>query len=356
MHFQPGIAIMKFQSYEAMTRSAELAKLYRAVILGLVLLAVAGCRRDDGLMLPQAAVTLPADGRPHRLAVIRQHHGGTLEASSFANSSADLTFLQETPDAIAVQILSPVIPGTASARFFWHRRRYAIPIRFAESDSDSFGDGFPDWARLHSAADREAFRSWFVTIAEQEASLPNDKLPPEIADCAALLRFAYREALVQHDAAWFAAQSQPERFSALVSVAQYHYPATPLHAGLFRVRPGPYLPADANNGAFAQFADAHRLMAFNTHRISRDIRSAQPGDLLFFRQLEQNSPYHSMIVAGATSDRVIYHTGPIGKRKGEIRRVAMQDLLSYPDVRWRPVPGNTNFLGVYRWNVLREGD
>src|SRR5690349_21968790 len=26
---------------------------------------------------------------------------------------------------------------------------------------------------------------------------------------------------------------------------------------------------------------------------------------------------------------------------------------SHPSPRWRPVAGNPNFLGVYRWNVLR---
>jgi len=30
--------------------------------------------------------------------------------------------------------------------------------------------------------------------------------------------------------------------------------------------------------------------------------------------------------------------------------------LHHPDARWRPLPENTNFLGVYRWNILREGD
>jgi uncharacterized protein YfaT (DUF1175 family) len=32
----------------------------------------------------------------------------------------------------------------------------------------------------------------------------------------------------------------------------------------------------------------------------------------------------------------------------------MTDLLHHPDLRWRPVVDNSNFLGVYRWNILRE--
>ncbi len=98
------------------------------------------------------------------------------------------------------------------------------------------------------------------------------------------------------------------------------------------------------------------LIDNNTHLVGRDLRLALPGDLLFFRQMGENSPYHSMIVAGWNSEWLIYHTGPDGKEKGEIRRVALEDLLHHPDARWRPVPGNSNFLGVYRWNILRDGE
>ena len=42
--------------------------------------------------------------------------------------------------------------------------------------------------------------------------------------------------------------------------------------------------------------------------------AARPGDLLFYRQLEQNSPFHSMILTGTAHDWAVYHTGPIGKR------------------------------------------
>jgi uncharacterized protein len=38
-----------------------------------------------------------------------------------------------------------------------------------------------------------------------------------------------------------------------------------------------------------------------------------------------------------------------------MRRVSMGDLLRHPDARWRPLEQNSNFLGVYRWNILREG-
>jgi uncharacterized protein YfaT (DUF1175 family) len=39
-----------------------------------------------------------------------------------------------------------------------------------------------------------------------------------------------------------------------------------------------------------------------------------------------------------------------------MRRVTLAELLNHPSPRWRPVTGNSNFLGVYRWNILREGN
>jgi len=61
-----------------------------------------------------------------------------------------------------------------------------------------------------------------------------------------------------------------------------------------------------------------------------------------------------MILTGEEHNWAVYHTGPIGAAPGEVRRGALDDLLHHPDARWRPIPQNSNFLGVYRWNVLRE--
>ena len=79
-------------------------------------------------------------------------------------------------------------------------------------------------------------------------------------------------------------------------IRAWHYPDTPLGASLFRVQPGSFEPADAINGAFAQFADAKTLVERNALFFSRDVREALPGDLLFYRQFGQSSPWHSMIV------------------------------------------------------------
>ena len=70
-------------------------------------------------------------------------------------------------------------------------------------------------------------------------------------------------------------------------------------------------------------------------------------------------PFHTMIFLGSSyftdgSDWLIYHTGPSKDRPGEIRRVTVTELQSHPEFCWRPVPQNPAFLGLYRWNILRE--
>ncbi len=333
-------------------------------LLSIAILILCSCSRDQ-LLAPRAPISIPADGRTHIVAKITRSSHRELDPASIQSAEPELHFAPEADNTIAAIVRAPVLPGPAQLHFTWHDtwrdHRYTLNVQYVPDDADSHQDGLPDALHLHAPEDRAAFRAWFVAIAEQEAALPDDKLPTEIDDCAALLRFAYRESLVQHDDRWLAAQPDPSHFTSLVSIAQYHYPQTPLGLNLFRVAPGPYVAADLSKsgpagGAFAQFADAHALLALNTYLVSRTVRTALPGDLLFFRQLEQNSQYHSMVIAGAHADWVIYHTGPIGKQKGEIRRVSIEDLLHHPDARWRPAPGNTNFLGVYRWNLLHDGD
>ena len=318
-----------------------------------LLLAGVGCRQDS-LVFPRT-VLIPADGRVQSVVGVHRRSGAALEASSLHALVPTLRFEQTSGGAVDLKLPAPVLPGVQIAPFAWGGRHWIVHVRYVPTSADSFGDGMPDALRLHSPEDRLAFRKWFTAIAEQEADLPAARVPTEIDDCAALLRFCYREALSRHDARWMDEQPEAEEFVQLSSIAQYRYPETPLGLNLFRVRPGPYAPGDNGNGAFAQFADAHALHALNAYFVSRNVREALPGDLLFYRQLEQNSPWHSMIVIGEPAEWVIYHTGPMGKAPGEIRRVMIADLLHHPDARWRPLPENTNFLGVYRWNILRDG-
>ena len=224
-------------------------------------------------------------------------------------------------------------------------------VQPATSWADSYGDGTPDFLRLDDGADQLAFRSWFTYLAE--SAYFSSHPPAEVNDCAALIRYSYREALRAHDAAW-AANLRLVHVPPVPAIAKYSYPHTLAGAGLFRVRAG-----SADRDAFAQFADAEALREFNTHFVSRDIRRARPGDLLFYRQPDQRMPYHAMIyvgtsqITGGTESWIVYHTGPDHGSAGEIRRVSVAELLRHPDPRWRPLRENPAFLGVYRWNILR---
>ncbi|MGC2112302.1 MAG: DUF1175 family protein [Candidatus Korobacteraceae bacterium] len=235
-----------------------------------------------------------------------------------------------------------------------------ITVHITPELGDSVGDGTPDFLRLHDAADRRAFRRWFTLLAEAQY-YRGKSLPAEIDDCAALLRFSYREALREHDAAWAHAMALPAP-PAVSDIQQYQYPYTPLAAALFRVRGGAFSESDLRNGAFAEFANAEALWRDNTFSVGKELARARPGDLLFFRQDGGRMPFHAMIFLGHSQidpdseQFVVYHTGPDGNRAGEIRRLSVAQLVNYPDPRWRPVTSNPVFLGVYRWNILRGAE
>jgi uncharacterized protein len=295
-------------------------------------------------------ITLPADGAEHP--ALRIH----LPLLAGAVSSPNLLLLESHPRVVEGILQSPVTPGHTELQLHWRNQTISIPLTFLLDPSDTYADGTPDFLRLHTRQDREAFRAWFTALAQSQPNPP----AKEINDCAALLRFCYREALHAHDEPWLIAHPTDTPHP---SIRQYTYPQTPLGANLFRVQEGAFEPTDLTNGTFAQFADARTLMQHNTYLVTRNVNQARPGDLIFYRQLEQDTPYdvsgyhspfHSMIVCG--NSEVVYHTGPIHHGKGEIRHLLLSELLHHPDARWRPLPENANFLGVYRWNILREGD
>jgi uncharacterized protein len=334
---------------------------YTAIAFALTLACVAFIYCHQRLRIEPGQLTLPADGAEHVAFRVRlPWPSGNVTQDT--NQTPILRLLESDQAVIEGIVQSPVSPGQAQLHLQWRHRLFRIPATFVFDPSDTYSDGTPDFLRLHSTQDRQAFRAWFISIAEHQADQPA-QLPPEINDCAALLRFAYREALHVHDESWLSAHALE---SSAPSIRQYAYPLTPLGANLFRVRPGPFFSADLDNGSFAQFADAQTLMQDNTYLVGRDLRLARPGDLIFYRQLEQDSPYdvpgtpryhspfHSMIFCGERG--VVYHTGPINHGKGEMRRLQLSDLLHHPDARWRPLNENANFLWFYRWNILREGD
>ena len=257
------------------------------------------------------------------------------------------------------RIRAGVIPGRVGLRIESGNRSANAELVTLAVDKDSAGDGTPDFLRLEDDRDQRAFRRWFAYLAEVQYFRPPMTRPAEINDCAALIRYAYREALHAHDSAW-ANTAQLPVIPALDSVAKYQYPFTPLEAALFRTRPGPYRPADVSSSAFLQFADAQTLWRYNTHFVSRSLARALPGDLLFYKQESDHVTFHSMIYLGESPLQpdgqryVLYHTGPTGKDPGEIRRLTVEELMRFPQPEWRPMAANTSFLGVARWNILRR--
>ena len=323
-------------------------------------------RRHDRqhLQVRQPNTTLPADGRFHEVAYVAgPRRLAESDVDVYEMSMDQVRWRADAQGGVTIQEQSPVEPGIKSLRVR-HGHPSLVSITYTADDAPSpAAPGLPDWMPLHEASDRAAFARWFTTLADRAAASPETDLPPEVSDCSALLRFCFRQSLYAHNDRWLTAAPEIERIS-LPSVQQWSYPETPLHAGLFRTRAGTFTPGDLTDGTFAQFADAKTLAALNTFRVSRDLRDARPGDLLFFRLLQLDShheqQYHSMILTGAHAEWAVYHTGPMTMpngtpNKGEMRRVLLRDLLRHPDPRWHPTPANSNFLGVYRWNILAEG-
>ncbi len=304
----------------------------------------------DGFTSAELRIT-PTNGRQMRglQVTVDDPHRATLESVTVER------------DAAIASLRAGVLPGETKVRIAAGGfTTQEIALRTTLDSGDMIGDGTPDFLRLHDPADRVTFRRWFTFLAEAQY-YRGKALPTEIDDCAALLRFAYREALRPHDATWAREMALPAPASAS-DVGQYQYPYTPLAAAIFRVRDGSFQSSDLSDGTFAQFADVETLWRHNTHLVGRDVNRARPGDLLFFRQDGQRMPFHAMIFLGGsqigpgTETYVVYHTGPSGRTPGEIRRVAVAQLVNYPDARWRPISDNPGFLGVYRWNILRSAE
>jgi uncharacterized protein len=331
-----------------------------AVVLGL-LWARPNLREKMPPRLVLAPVKLPADG--YAIATLTIETPSPERPSvSFADNphTATLEQLTHTAGGWQAQLRAGVWPARTTVRVETLGAAPAIAILTTKLvTTDSVGDGTPDFLRLDDPRDRAAFRRWFTFLAEAQYFQQPASRPTEIVDCAALIRYAYREALRAHTGNWAASAHLP-LVPAFEAVMRYQYPFTPLGDALFRVRDGSFRPSDLDDGAFAQFADAQTIQRLNTYLVSRDVARALPGDLLFFRQDSGNMPFHSMIYLGEspiTKDGaryVVYHTGPDGADPGEIRRPSLPELLRFPEPQWRPIAANRNFLGVYRWNILRE--
>lgn len=177
------------------------------------------------------------------------------------------------------------------------------------------------------AAQSRALRAWIVRIAlEQIRRGPTPRWTHR--DCAGLVRFAVAEALAGHDARWQKSMGLGPRLPPDI---------VPEQARLaLRNR---WKRPDGSEGAYVS---AIGLIQENSVWASRDARQAQPADLLFF---DQGAEQHLMLWTGRG---VIYHNGsPPTPGDNGMRTATLAALLKWNDTRWRPEPGNPNFIGVF---------
>lgn len=166
--------------------------------------------------------------------------------------------------------------------------------------------------KLTSPSDQNAFRRWFTFLAESRYYAR--KPVRDVSDGDSLVRWALRHALAQHDVAWS---------------RKIELPIYPVMPSVSTVRGIPEMASPV--------------------LVSRDIADAQPGDLLLYR--DETRPAHVMVFIGKSQvvpspgDWVIY----VSER---IHKVSLDHLRADPSPDWRPVPGNPEFRGVWRLDLL----
>ncbi len=218
----------------------------------------------------------------------------------------------------------------------------------ARTDADR--DGYPDALQL-VGQDRARFADWFASVAASQFYGMSADWRPESRDCSGLVRYAFANALMRHDAAWFRKFTYLPR-PQLPSVVAYRYPLPILGKFVFRVAPGAFAPDDIQAGRFVGRTTVQYLANYSSVRVTRDVTQARRGDLLIFLRPDLGS-YHSMIYLG--DGRVVYHTGARPEEGGEVRLVTLATLMRHRNPDFHPIPGNPNFLGVYRFKILVGG-
>lgn len=262
-------------------------------------------------------------------------------------------FLQITRQENGYLVSANGITGTYSIEATWGNGSITGPIFVVSPYKDSDNDGYPDVAELTNEVDRQAFSHWFGAIAESQYQKISADFYPKNQDCAGLIRYAYTQALVRHDAAWLKQHHIRMRLIG-PDVQAFHYPDIP------EIGANVFLQGEGAN-PFGPFADARTLLEHNCKFIGFDKQNARTGDLLFYAQRGEDGLdiWHSMIyLAPEQFDEafVVYHTGPVGTNvpngTGEVRKVLYSELMNHPDSSWHPVKNNQNFKGFYRFKIV----
>lgn len=215
--------------------------------------------------------------------------------------------------------------------------------------SDFDKDGYPDFME---EINKKNFVDWFCIIAESQFFYPSDEWYDVHKDCSGLIEFAYKMALMRHTEDWV------KKFKYLPNVSVpdenlFYFPDIPyLGKRVFRIREGEF---DTNSieSDFSESASGSLLRNYSMVFKGRDYREAQKGDIFFFFDINNlKMPSHSMIYIKDVEPYFIYHTGPDKTNKGFVKKVFLNELLNHPEIKWRPIPENKNFIGIYRWKIL----
>ena len=212
------------------------------------------------------------------------------------------------------------------------RRLVALALVLWTESADALTAAEPDPVLRLDAHRSMIVRAWMVRVVNEQ--LRQGPTPRWFhRDCAGLVRFAVSEALRPHDARWLAANGLSSR--ALPPDVELSDAERRALGGWVR-----------DDGTRGPFVTAEMLVRRNSRSIGRDVNTAEPGDLLFF---DQGDDQHLMVWMGRD---VAYHTGVETPSDNGLRAVTLDQLMRDKDTRWRPEPGNPNFVGVFRLAFL----
>ena len=150
-----------------------------ALALGLISACLAIVYLRQRPSIEPVQITLPADGVEHdafRIRLPASWLGIHSVVTEDATRGSKLRLLESKElsghTIVDGVLLSPITPGHLQLHLLWRRRTLRIPVTFIFDANDSYSDGTPDFLRLHIAADRQAFRAWFTSIADAQADQP----------------------------------------------------------------------------------------------------------------------------------------------------------------------------------------
>ncbi|EQA35207.1 PF06672 family protein [Leptospira inadai serovar Lyme str. 10] len=309
------------------------------LILVLSILSLSNCNFLWDSRLDPANARIPSDGKTVAVLKILNPLLGTADSfdiSTQADWPVTISSREVTDSAEILRIRSGTVPAKFQIRTILGK---SVDIELFGLEGDWDEDGFPDSAELKSETDRQAFRDWFTRIALSQYLKPNPNWNNAERDCSGLVRFAYKEALKEHDLNWQKTVGI-QLDKNLPDIREFHYPSIPIIGSkIFRT----------GDGKFSAFSDAESLEKFHTSFVSREISQGMPADILFFRQdTGIRTNFHSMILIDGDKENplLLYHTGSDRGIK-LIRAVE----LSKSDTFF-PGSKNRSFLGVYRFRIL----